>query len=52
VKVEESLGEVVLGQSVSTDVIEASVRAYLDAMNKIACKRANKKAKGKLSHGV
>jgi 2-isopropylmalate synthase len=53
VKVEESPGEVVIGQSADTDVMEASVRAYLDAMNKIANKRANHaKLKGKVSHGV
>ena len=53
VKIEESPGEVVLGQSVDTDVMEASVRAYLDAMNKIASKRATKSnLKGKVSYGI
>jgi len=35
VKVEGAPGEVLIGHGLSTDVIEASVRAYLDAINKI-----------------
>ena len=36
VKVEGDGGETIIGQGLSLDVIEASVRAYLDAANKIA----------------
>ncbi len=35
VKVEGSQGELLIGHGLSTDIIEASVRAYLDAINKI-----------------
>ena len=43
--------EVVLGQGVSTDVIEASVRAYLDAINKIIYRAQSSKKESK-GHGV
>jgi len=36
VKVEGKGGRMILGQGLSTDVMEASVKAYLDAINKIA----------------
>jgi 2-isopropylmalate synthase len=32
----ESLGRKVIGRGVSTDVIEASAKAYIDGLNKIA----------------
>jgi 2-isopropylmalate synthase len=32
----EHEGQKVLGRSASTDVIEASARAYIDALNKLA----------------
>jgi 2-isopropylmalate synthase len=51
VKVEGEGGEVVLGQGVSTDVIEASVKAYLDAINKIVSRSQGSK-KGRTTHGV
>jgi 2-isopropylmalate synthase len=36
VKIEGAPGEVIIGRGLSTDIIEASVRAYLDAINKLA----------------
>jgi 2-isopropylmalate synthase len=51
VKVEGARGEVILGQGLSTDVIEASVKAYLDAINKILY-RAQAKKKGQAAYGV
>jgi 2-isopropylmalate synthase len=35
VKIEGTRGESIIGLGLSTDVIEASVRAYLDAINKL-----------------
>ncbi len=50
-KIEGDQGEVVIGRGLSTDVIEASVKAYLDAINKIAHRhRGDKKAKA--AYGV
>ncbi len=51
VKVEGPDGQMVIGQGVSIDVIEASVKAYVDAMNKIHAHAAKKK-KGSVRHGV
>ncbi len=51
IKVEGQAGHVVLGQGLSTDVIEASVRAYLDAINKMV-HRSQASSKGRLDHGV
>lgn len=51
VKVQGPANQVILGQGVSTDVIEASVKAYLDAINKIAAKSQGSK-KGRAAHGV
>jgi 2-isopropylmalate synthase len=50
VKVEGDSGEVMLGQGLSTDVIEASVKAYLDAINKIL--HRSKLKKNRTAHGV
>ncbi len=48
---DQKSGKVVIGQGVSTDVIESSARAYLDAINKIAYRsQASKKDSG--AHGV
>ncbi len=43
-------GDVVLGQGISTDIIEASVRAYLDAVNKII--HRSKGSKDSAPYGV
>jgi 2-isopropylmalate synthase len=51
VKVEGERGEVILGQGLSTDVIEASVYAYLDAINKIFY-RSQVSRKGRAAYGV
>ncbi len=51
VKVQSPTGQVSLGQGVSTDVIEASVKAYLDAINKIVSRSQDAK-KGRAAHGV
>ncbi len=51
VKVEGEDKEVILGQGLSTDVIEASVKAYLNAINKIVYRPHGSK-KGRLSYGV
>jgi 2-isopropylmalate synthase len=51
VKVQGHADQVILGQGVSTDVIEASVKAYLDAINKIVA-RAQDPKKGRAAHGV
>lgn len=51
VKVEGVAGEVITGQGVSTDVIEASVKAYLDAINKITRKSQGPK-KERPAYGV
>ncbi len=50
VKVQGPADQVILGQGVSTDVIEASVKAYLDAINKIVSRSQSKK--GRDTHGV
>ena len=39
-------GERVLGKGSSTDVIEASVRAYLNAINKVVARRGHGKQSG------
>ncbi len=51
VKVEGSRGEVAIGQGLSTDVIEASVKAYLAALNKLH-QRSAPPGKEKTAHGV
>ncbi len=51
VKVEGDLGKVITGQGLSTDIIEASVNAYLDAINKILYRSTSSK-KGSAAHGV
>lgn len=43
VKVAGHNAEVILGQGLSTDVIEASVKAYLNAINKIICRHERSK---------
>ena len=48
---DQKSGEVVLGQGVSTDVIEASVSAYLDAINKIIYRAQSSKKESK-AYGV
>src|SRR3989338_2161349 len=52
VKVEAPGGGVVIGQGLSTDIIEASVNAYLAALNKISQKAAAEKKDRASSHGV
>ncbi|MBI4432822.1 MAG: 2-isopropylmalate synthase [Candidatus Omnitrophica bacterium] len=49
VKVAGEKDEVIIGQGLSTDVIEASVKAYLDALNKLAHKISKKSP---TAHGV
>lgn len=49
VKAEAPGGKIVLGQGLSTDVIEASVLAYLEAINKAVHQPA---AKARTDHGV
>lgn len=44
-------GRVIIGRGLSTDVIEASVKAYLDAINKILHRPAQSK-KERTDHGV
>ncbi len=51
VKVEGARDEVIIGRGLSTDVIEASVKAYLDAINKILYKPLISK-KDRVAHGV
>ncbi|MBI4352377.1 MAG: 2-isopropylmalate synthase [Candidatus Omnitrophica bacterium] len=51
VKIEGLAGEVITGRGVSTDVIEASVHAYLDAINKLLQKRRTFK-KERIAYGV
>lgn len=51
IKVEDDDGETIIGQGLSLDVIEASVRAYLDAINKIA-QRAHRSKKSGRTWGV
>ena len=50
VKVQGLGGETIIGQGLSLDVIEASVRAYLDAVNKIA--QRSRDPKGAVKYGV
>jgi 2-isopropylmalate synthase len=38
VKVDFGQGRIVVGKGASTDVIEASARAYLNAVNRVLCK--------------
>lgn len=51
VKIQGPSGQVILGQGLSTDVIEASVKAYLDAINKLVY-RSQVSKKGKTGYGV
>ena len=51
VKVEGARGEVIIGQGLSTDVIEASVKAYLDAINKLVHRVLGSKD-ARAAHGV
>lgn len=51
-KVQSREGETVIGQGLSLDVIEASVSAYLDAVNKIAGRHLSKKRSGSPAWGV
>ncbi len=51
VKVEGSRDEVIIGRGLSTDIIEASVKAYLDAINKILHRQQSLK-KGRTAYGV
>jgi len=51
IKVQGPGGQVILGQGLSTDVIEASVKAYLDAINKMVY-RSQVSKKGQAAHGV
>ncbi len=51
VKIEGQSGQVILGQGLSTDVIEASVKAYLDAINKMMY-RSQVSKKGRAAYGV
>ncbi len=51
VKIEGPSGQVILGQGLSTDVIEASVKAYLDAINKMVY-RSQVSKKGRAAYGV
>ena len=41
VKVDFGVGEQVTGKGASTDVIEASARAYLNAVNRFLCEQKN-----------
>ncbi len=52
IKVEGNKGETILGQGLSMDVIEASVRAYLDAINKISNRSKTATNKGRMAYGV
>lgn len=52
VKVEGPDGQMVIGQGLSTDVIEASVKAYLAALNKISHRPGTDKKERASSHGV
>ncbi len=52
VKIQGDKGETILGQGLSMDVIEASVRAYLDAMNKISIRSQRASKKGRMAYGV
>ena len=52
VKIQAPDGQVIRGQGLSTDVIEASVRAYLDAINKMEFHRSQVSKKGRSAHGV
>lgn len=52
VKIEAPGGKVVIGQGLSTDVIEASVKAYLAALNKISQKIITKNTHPTSSYGV
>ena len=45
VKVDFGEGKVVVGKGASTDVIEASARAYLNAVNRFLCQSNGKTAK-------
>jgi len=51
VKIQGPAGQVLLGQGLSTDVIEASVKAYLDAINKMVY-RSQVSKKGPAAYGV
>jgi 2-isopropylmalate synthase len=51
VKVQAPGGQVILGQGLSTDIIEASVKAYLDAINKMI-HRSQVSKKGQAAYGV
>ena len=51
VKIAGQEGQVILGQGLSTDVIEASVKAYLDAINKMVY-RSQVSKKGRAAYGV
>ncbi len=51
VKIQGDKGESVIGQGLSTDVIEASVEAYLDAINKVLYRSRSAKKDSK-THGV
>ena len=42
-------GEMVTGKGASTDVIEASAKAYLNAVNKVAGSRVSKSQRFKVS---
>jgi 2-isopropylmalate synthase len=52
VKVEGTRGEAIIGYGLSTDIIEASVRAYLDAINKIFHRQHRALKKERAAHGV
>jgi 2-isopropylmalate synthase len=56
VKVDFGMGEQVTGKGASTDVIEASARAYLNAVNRFLCEQKNgnghKRRKGKVEAGA
>lgn len=51
VKIQGPGGQVILGQGLSTDVIEASVKAYIDAINKMT-HRSQVSKKGPAAYGV
>ncbi|MBI3315731.1 MAG: 2-isopropylmalate synthase [Candidatus Omnitrophica bacterium] len=51
VKIQGDADEVMIGQGLSTDVIEASVKAYLDAINKML-HRSKLSGKDRAAHGV
>ena len=51
VKVQGPDKQMILGQGLSTDIIEASVKAYLDAINKMVY-RSQVSKKGQAAHGV